>query len=70
MKEVIVNMDQKSQIKPHNLLKFRQILFTKAKPIQELWLHICQRLHEKLKRTLAKIASFDSITGRLIIHLG
>ena len=68
MKEVIVNMDQKSQIKPHNLRKFQQVLFTKAKPIQELWLHSCQRIHEKLKRTLAKIASFDSIPGRLIIH--
>ena len=69
MKEVIVNMDQKSQIKPHNLRKFQQVLFTKAKPIQELRLHSCQRIDEKLKRTLAKIASFDSIPGRLIIHL-
>ena len=69
MKEVIVNMDQKSQIKPHNLHKFQQVLFTKAKAIQELWLRSCQRIHEKLKRTLAKIASFDFIPGRLIIHL-
>ena len=67
MKEVIVNMDQKSQIKSHNLSKFQQVLFTKAK--HELWLHSCQRIHEKLKRTLAKIASFDFIPGRLIIHL-
>ena len=36
MKEVIVNMDQKSQIKLHNLRKFQQVLFTKAKPIQKL----------------------------------
>ena len=28
MKAVIVNMDQKSQIKPHNLCKFQQVCTT------------------------------------------
>ena len=36
------------------------------------WLHsflCCQQIHEKLKKTLAKFATFDSVPGRLIIHL-
>ena len=47
------------------------IYFEKQSP-DKAWLHsflCCQQIHEKLKKTLAKFATFDSIPGRLIIHL-
>ena len=44
-------------------------LFGKAKPRQEPWLDSCQQIHEKLQRTLPRITIFNSIPGRLIIHL-
>ena len=44
------------------------IYFEKPSP-DKAWLHSCQQIHEKLQKTLAKFATFDSIPGRLIIHL-
>ena len=47
------------------------IYFENQSP-DKAWLHsflCCQQIHEKLKKTLAKFATFDSIPGRLTIHL-
>ena len=42
MKAVKVNMDQKSQIKPHNLCKFQQVCTTLY---QDLWTPLSEAKH-------------------------
>ena len=51
MKAVIVNMDQKSQIKPHNLCKFQQVCTTAQISIKTCRLHYQkQSIHSYMDR--------------------